>query len=412
MVFLDTPMTKASDIKADTTTPEIDPRYAQRALLPDGFRDRLMPAAERAFALGARFVDGVLLHGYELVSPPSVEYETSLLAGPGAELDRQMFRMMDSETQRVMALRADITGQLARLASTRLADMPRPLRMAYVGNVVRLKGSMLRPSREYTQMGAELVGVADLAADLEIMLLALDSLSALSVVDITIDLTAPVLFNQLAAASGLPASDIVAIRACIEAKDSGSLKALGSKAAIFIQLIEAAGPADIGLQRLEALDLPADAAQTVADMAQLYRGLAIARDDLNITIDPCEFRGFDYKSGVGFALFTADVRGELGRGGRYVIDTATGEGEAAVGFSLYLDQLLMTKPGAAQGKRLYVPMLESRETLAFWRAQGYRTVQGLSAAPQTEDAACGAAMQLGCDYVLIDGSAKAILNKA
>ena len=53
----------------------------------------------------------------------------------------------------------DMTVQVARIAVTRLKHEPRPLRLSYGGNVIRVRGNALKPERQFTQVGTELIGV-------------------------------------------------------------------------------------------------------------------------------------------------------------------------------------------------------------------------------------------------------------
>ncbi len=146
--------------------------YAAQALLPEGLRDQLFPDAEQEASVIRDLLDSFFSYGYERVSPPLIEFEDSLLKGPGVKHGKQMFRLLDPDTQKVMALRADMTVQLSRLAATRLKGAERPLRLAYAGNVMRVKGSQVRPSRQFYQTGVELIGAASLEADLEVITLA------------------------------------------------------------------------------------------------------------------------------------------------------------------------------------------------------------------------------------------------
>ncbi|HEY8351250.1 MAG TPA: ATP phosphoribosyltransferase regulatory subunit, partial [Sphingomonadales bacterium] len=102
--------------------------YSERALLPEGFHDDLPPDAEYEASIGERLLARFYAFGYERVSPPLVEFEESLLAGSGRALSRQMFRLMDPASQRMMGIRTDMTIQVARIAGTRLAAAARPLR--------------------------------------------------------------------------------------------------------------------------------------------------------------------------------------------------------------------------------------------------------------------------------------------
>ena len=97
-------------------------------LLPAGLSDLLPPDAGFEASVTERLIDACQAQGYQRVKPPLMEFEDSLLSGTGAAMDRQVFRLMDPVSQRMMGLRADITPQIARIAESRLKSSPRPLR--------------------------------------------------------------------------------------------------------------------------------------------------------------------------------------------------------------------------------------------------------------------------------------------
>ena len=103
---------------------------SSKALLPDGLRDALPPDAAHEAAIIERLMQVVGSRGYERVEPPLVEFEDSLLSGAGQDIALATFRLMDPVSQRMMGVRADMTPQVARIAATRLANAPRPLRLA------------------------------------------------------------------------------------------------------------------------------------------------------------------------------------------------------------------------------------------------------------------------------------------
>ena len=148
------------------------------ALLPAGLRDVLAPDAAHEAATLDQLVEVFSMHGYQRVEPPLVEFETTLLNEGGHALTEHMFRVMDPVSQRMMAVRADMTLQVARIASTRLAKEPRPLRLSYGGQVLRVRGSQLRPERQFTEAGIELIGADGAAADAEAIVLAAEALDA------------------------------------------------------------------------------------------------------------------------------------------------------------------------------------------------------------------------------------------
>src|SRR5438067_6190667 len=130
------------------------------ALLPTGMHDLLPPEAEIEAQVVAQLMTTLTAHGYERVKPPLVEFEDTLFSGAGAAMATATFRMMDPASHRMIGVRADMTPQIARFAATRLGDAPRPLRLSYAGQVLRVNGSEIRPERQHGQVGAELIGAA------------------------------------------------------------------------------------------------------------------------------------------------------------------------------------------------------------------------------------------------------------
>ena len=101
-----------------------------------------------------------------------------MLAGTGAAVAEQTFRLMDPVSQRMMGLRADTTPQVARIAATRLRGEPRPLRLCYAGQVLRVKGTQIAPQRQLPQVGIELIGPEAPAADAEVAVVTAEALEA------------------------------------------------------------------------------------------------------------------------------------------------------------------------------------------------------------------------------------------
>src|SRR5260221_14159997 len=170
-----------------------------RGLLPAGLADLLPPDAAREARAIDVAIERFAAFGYERVKPPMVEFEESLLGGPGAALASQTFRLMDPVSQRMMGVRPDMTVQVARIAVTRLKHEPRPLRLSYGGNVIRVRGTALKPERQFAQVGAELIGVDSAEADAEAVLLAVEALRATGVEALTIHLNLPTLVAAVAA---------------------------------------------------------------------------------------------------------------------------------------------------------------------------------------------------------------------
>jgi ATP phosphoribosyltransferase regulatory subunit len=369
---------------------------ASKALLPAGLQDLLPPDAAREAELGASLLASFRAHGYERVKPPFIEFEDSLLSGTGAGLAESSFRLMDPVSRRMMALRSDMTPQVARIARTRLARAPRPLRLSYGGDILRVQGSELRPERQFAQVGFELIGAASPHADAEVVLLAVEALSELGLKNLTVDLSAPTLVTTIIDGLDLDGEARAALRGALDRKDVAGVASLGAAAAGQLHdLLGATGAAGPALAALSKLDLPENACAAAASLCDVAQLILEASPGLGMTIDPVERRGFEYQIGVSFTLFAGGVRGELGRGGRYPLVDNGSPIEDATGCTLYMDSLLRAAPRGAAERRIFLPHGTARRIAGKLRAEGWIAIAALE--PAGDDMA--EARRLGCSHL-------------
>lgn len=344
-------------------------------LLPNGLLDLLPPQAEGEARLINLFMNEFTLFGYERVKTPLVEFEESLLGeGPGRALSRQTFRLMDPVSQRMMGVRADVTAQIARIATSRLSDAPRPLRLSYAADVLRVNGTQLRPERQFCQVGCEMIGTDSVVSDVETALVAIKALSAAGIEKLSIDLTVPTLVAHIYDETGVNEDTRADLDDAIEKRDADGVKAIGGKAADFVlQLMERK-------EGFEKTALPKNAKADLDRLLNVAKELRNALDvyglsNVQITIDPLERRGFEYQTGVSFTLFALGARGELGRGGRYDCAVAGKKPETASGFTLYMDTILRVAPPAKAQARESVAAEADWKSLKALQDKGVHAVR-------------------------------------
>jgi ATP phosphoribosyltransferase regulatory subunit len=375
---------------------------AHPALLPSGFTDLLPPYAAQEDALTHSILRLFDQHGYARISPPLLEFEDNLLAGAGVSLASHSFRLMDPLSGQMLALRADMTVQVARIATTRVADWPRPLRLAYAGHVVRLSNNEHRPQRQSGQIGLELIGSASPTADAEIIKLACQSLRAVGITDFTLDLSLPTLVTGLCRHYQLDEHQTAALRHALDRKDHAAVAALGGEIIpIVLALLRLSGPIESALAGLQQMDLPPVLQAERAHLAAVWALLKSQGLVDNVMLDLVEYRGFEYHTGLGYALYANQYGVELGRGGRYH-SKARGSvepGEAATGFTFYSENLLVTMPEPVAVARLYLPLGTAEAVGRGYREQGYVTINGLV----MEDRSQQAAIQQGCTHYYDNG---------
>ena len=374
-----------------------------RTLLPEGLRDVLPPDAGFESAVVDQLKKSFAANGYALVKPPLVEFEETLLAGMGAALSHRIFRMLDPVAHRTLGVRADMTTQIARIAATRLAGAPRPLRLMYAGQVLRVKGTQLEPERQFSQAGFELIGAEAGAADAEAILVVAEALQALGIDGVSIDLSLPTLVPAILAAN--PATNAERLRTALDHKDVAEIKVAGGAAgALLTALVEASGPFAEAHKRIAKLTLPAAARAEWQALVQVAEAVQAAAPKLALTFDAVENRGFEYHTGITFSVFARGAQRELGRGGRYALTQGNNGGEPATGATLLVDALLAVVPRPAATWTLFAPFGTPRTTIASWQVKGWRVVAGL--AKVGDDTA--EAKRLGCSHVILGEAAKEI----
>ena len=381
-----------------------------RGLLPAGLRDVLAPDAAHESAIVERLLSTFAAWGYRRVKPPLVEFEASLLEGAGAAMAGETFRLMDPVSQAMMGVRADMTLQIARIAASRLKAEARPLRLSYAGDVLRVRGSQLRPERQFVQVGGELIGAAGPAADTEVILMAVRALRGIGLDRLSVDLTFPTLISSLCRFLDIADDRETAVRAALDSKDRQALAAAldedRSARAAFLALLDATGPAGPGLALLEKSGLPAESRADIDHLADVAARLRAAAPDLALTVDPVEYRGFEYHTGIGFTVYRNGSRGEIGAGGRYLAGSGFADRaiEPATGFTLFLDTVIRSLPAPQEPPRLYAPYGTPPETVDALRRDGSIVVAGLEPAGDND----AEARRLGCEAVLDRGAPRAV----
>jgi ATP phosphoribosyltransferase regulatory subunit len=313
------------------------------AALPPGALDLTGEAVRRRRALQRAALETLERAGYQELLPPTFEYEDTFVRAGGAGVAERLVRFPDRDG-RILALRYDFTASLARVAATTFAGMDGALRLCYSGNVFRQEPERGGRPRETLQVGAELLGQGDLAADIEIVRLTVALVAAAGVADFQVNLGhAGVLAPGLAAVDETLRGDV---RRWIDRKDRGSLcRALGDARGDAGTL--AALPFVIG--RREALETamrtaPAAARGSLEHLLALDDSLT-TRERAHVVYDLGEVRGLDYYTGMHFELYLAGAGRAAGAGGRYdELMRRFGRPMPAVGVSIDLDTIAEVAP--------------------------------------------------------------------
>ncbi len=347
-------------------------------VLPDHIADVLPSEARHIEEIRRNLLDMARCYGYELVMPPLLEHLESLLTGTGEALGLQTFKLVDQISGRMMGLRADSTPQVARI-DAHLLNRTGVARLSYCGPVLHTRPAAPHASREPLQLGAEIYGHAGLEADLEILELALDSLRAAHVGELTVDLGDVRIVNALLAQTTLASEQTAEVHAALATKDASALAQITANestdiASALQQLTQLYGDVTI-LEEARRVLPPLPAIEAALDQLQWLAGHL---EGVSVSFDLADLRGYAYYSGARFAVYAAGAPDALVRGGRYdAVGSVFGRKRPAVGFSLDIKALVAVARPAGLRAAIRAPWGEGkalREAIAKLRAAGETVV--------------------------------------
>ena len=352
--------------------------------LPKGARIYLPDEAARKRYVEGRLLDVFARWGYREIVTPTFEFADVLAMGTDVGVQESMFKFVDRETGRMLALRADITPQIARVVATRLREEPKPVRLAYVTNVFRHDEPQMSHYREFYQAGVELIGLEKPEAEVEVIAMTIEGLRALGLDRFQIDLGHPDFFRGLLEEASADTGRRRALRDALARKDASTLERLVRELAPAPHVAEAllALPTlfgrEIVLERAGRYAQNARSARAVENLAEVYRLLRIYGLADSVLLDLGEVRGFDYYSGVHFEAYASRLGASLAGGGRY--DQMLGRFGydcPATGFALEIGRALLAMEAqgatvAVTGPDFFVIDFTPDKTRALALARRYR----------------------------------------
>ncbi|MBL79061.1 MAG: ATP phosphoribosyltransferase regulatory subunit [Nitrosomonadaceae bacterium] len=316
-------------------------------VLPEYIEDILPAEAQRIESMRRQILDLLLVHGYQLVTPPMLEFVESLTSGSGSDMNLRMFKMIDQLSGRMIGLRPDITPQTARI-DAHLLNCNGITRLCYAGSVLHTIPTGITSTREPFQIGGELYGHIGIESDLEIQRLMLQALAMLKVDNIHLDLGHVAIFRSLVKAAKIPTNLEIELFNALQAKDIPSLQTLCSEFSKGIK--KKIGQALMLLPKLYGdKKILTQARNVLPNYPEIRKALdeleAIAKEiklkNCSLAFDLSDLRGYHYHTGIVFSAYTKDHTNAIALGGRFdEIGKAFGRARPATGFSMDLRELL------------------------------------------------------------------------
>ena len=328
---------------------------SNKFLIPPGFKDSLSFETIIEHKYMNSIINSFRENGFTLIKAPLIEFSQNL--------DSNTIKIKTNKKKEKLSIRNDITPQIIRIASSRLANKERPLKLCYYGEVVRKSGSILRPERQFQQVGAEIIGAESYKADVEIINLAYETLKIIGVKDIVIEISAPFFLDKLLKLIK-DAKTRVKLKKLIELKDLNScLQMLNDKKLkdSFKLLYSISGPLQKSKKQISKLNNIHGFDTNTDRLINIIKSINIEKKD-SINIDLFEIqKSKKYYQGIKFTFFAKGVRGEIAGGGRYNLKYQN-HSETAIGYTCYMDTILRASSFENKNKTILIPFKTDNKT--------------------------------------------------
>ena len=318
-----------------------------RTAIPKGVRVFTPEETAQRRAVEAKLLSIFQRWGFREIVTPTFEYLEVFEPPTGEEAGDQIFKFVDRQTGRLLALRVDITSQVARLVASTMRQAPLPLRLAYAATVFRYHEPRAGRQREFEQIGVELIGLNLPEADAEMIAMAVEGCQAMGLPAFQIDVGQVEVVRGLLNALQPPEELRPQLISAIRRKDALELDLLLAGFSADTGLLEAIRALPKLYGRREILDeaaqlsLPPASRAALANLTEVVTILENYGLADHVILDLAETHDFEYYSGIVLGAFARGLGYQLASGGRY--DRLIGQFGypcPATGFSFDLERVL------------------------------------------------------------------------
>lgn len=305
---------------------------SSQKLLPCGFFDLIGDEARVNQEISNRIILNFLVNNYQLVKTPLIEFEQTL--SNYQKLNEQSFHVPDISSGKNLVFRNDITVQIARLVNTRLKDAPLPLKLCYLGDVLKVDNQNLNCDRQLTQAGIELIGDSKTSSIKEVLSVTISSLKDINIEDLTIEFCLPEFLDLLLAE--LKIENNAELRQAIEEKNISKIHELSGKFGDILTnlALELKNCAKIK-ENLEKLTISEVLKQKIDNLLEITQEIEKNYPEITILLNIFSDLEFFYHQDIGFTIFTKKIFQPIARGGKYQINADL----PAVGSTIYINDL-------------------------------------------------------------------------
>ena len=336
---------------------------------PVGVRDIYGEECKNKLVIQKRIHELFKAYGYSDIQTPTFEFFDIFNKERGSVASKNMYKFFDREGY-TLVLRPDMTPSIARSAAKYFMDEEMPIRFCYAGNAFINHSEYQGKLKEFTQVGAELIGDNTSDADAEIIAMVIETLLKAGLKEFHIEIGHPLFFKGLVKQAGLGEVTVEELRELLENKKYfgiedalANLTISEEMKQIFTEFQEYIGSVDM-LGKIKKYALNEESMGALERLEKLYHILEIYGMEKYVSFDLSMLSMYSYYSGIVFRAYTYGTGDAIVTGGRYDhLLSQFGKEAPAIGFAVNLDKLMV-----ALVRQHIEPVIEENKIMILYEA--------------------------------------------
>ena len=298
--------------------------------LPDGVEDLTTPDSLELETLRRSLIDFYQSKSFQLTYPSLIEFADAIGGEQNTSLRDSAFTFFDDLSSNELAIRPDISQQIARIDQAEESD--REQRYCYVGEVLKKRKDSFSQSRITIKAGIEIFGGED--NKFEAISLLSDSMKIGNLTELTLSFGKTEILAEIIEPLNLNYNDGIVLNKIISSKSESDLSSWVKNRKVqkdlvkkLLTLIDCNGDLSIisKLKNIQTSDAHLSEIENIWDFIE-------KETCFSPHIDLTDFPGFNYHDGLVFSAHSDKYGFSIANGGEYFSQTLSGKQKSAIGF--------------------------------------------------------------------------------
>ena len=298
--------------------------------LPDGVEDLTAPDSLELETLRRSLIDFYQSKSFQLTYPSLIEFADAIGGEQNTSLRDSAFTFFDDLSSNELAIRPDISQQIARIDQAEESDKEQ--RYCYVGEVLKKRKDSFSQSRITIKAGIEIFGGED--NKFETISLLSDSMKIGNLTELTLSFGKTEILAEIIEPLNLNYNDGIVLNKIISSKSESDLSSWVKDRKVqkdlvnkLLTLIDCNGDLSIisKLKNIQTSDAHLSEIENIWDFIE-------KETCFSPHIDLTDFPGFNYHDGLVFSAHSDKYGFSIANGGEYFSQTMSGKQKSAIGF--------------------------------------------------------------------------------